>query len=141
MSGRALSCVVGVTTALVTVLRPRAKVARAFAAHFPPVAKALDFPEDRLGSIARTRPESAIAARRRSELPCSSLKFNRGCCGNAPDSVNGAVRRDASRDVRELDGGYGEWLRITDNSTSKGPLVTGKREKRDQTGQSRRVFK
>ena len=25
------------------------------------VAKALDFPEDRLGSIARTRPESAIA--------------------------------------------------------------------------------
>ena len=61
-SGRALSCVVGwVTTALVTVLRPRAKVARAFAAHFPPVAKALDFPEDRLGSIARTRPESAIA--------------------------------------------------------------------------------
>ena len=51
----------GVTTALVTVLRPRAKVARAFAAHFPPVAKALDFAEDRLGSIARTRPESAIA--------------------------------------------------------------------------------
>ena len=37
VSGRALSCVVGgVTTALVTVLRPRAKVARAFAAHFPP---------------------------------------------------------------------------------------------------------
>ena len=30
--------------------------------------------------------------------------------------------------MRELDGGY-EWLRITDNGTSKGPLVTGKRQK------------
>ena len=61
-SGRALSCVVGgVTTALVTVLRAVRKVARLAPAHFPPVAKALDFAEDRLGSIARTRPESAIA--------------------------------------------------------------------------------
>jgi len=42
-------------------LRAVRKVARLAPAHFPPVAKALDFAEDRLGSIARTRPESAIA--------------------------------------------------------------------------------
>ena len=62
VSGLALPCVVGgVTTALVTVLRAVRKVARLAPAHFPPVAKALDFAEDRLGSIALTRPESAIA--------------------------------------------------------------------------------